>query len=79
MEVIEIPEDNSMDIFSKKGTIVKFSANGGWPNDIIKAKKVLEIGKEYIVSSVKVGAWFSYVTLQEFPDLEFNTTMFDKI
>lgn len=76
MEIIEIPEYNSMDIFSPKGTKIVFSAGGGVDSDIIKGNKFLEIGKEYTVSKVKVSDWFSFVTLEEFPDEEFNTAMF---
>lgn len=79
MEIIELPEDNSMDILSPKGTKVIFSGNGGWDHDILNARKYLTIGVKYTVLDIRVDDWFSYVVLQEFPHLEFNTVMFDKI
>ena len=79
MDAIEFPEDNSMDIYSKQGTKVRYLANGGFDTDIERASKYLVIGKIYTVRSVFVGGWFSYVTLEEFPNMDFNTTLFDKV
>ncbi len=76
--VLELPEDNSMDIYSESGTKVVFAGEGGWKAQITEAKKVLTIGETYTVSQTRVGGFYSYVTLKEFPDFEFNTTMFNK-
>lgn len=79
MNVIDLPEDNTMDIYSEKGTKVVFSGEGGWEKENKDALGILEVGKTYTVLYTRVGGWFSRVTLEEFPDLEFNTVMFNKI
>jgi len=80
MDIIEIPEDNSMDIYSEKGTKIIFTASGGWDYDKTNAeKRGLILGEKYTVEKTKIGTWFSFVELEEFPNLEFNTMLFDKI
>lgn len=66
-----------MNIYAKKGDKVMFLNRNGYPNDPKHAVIVGVVeGNEYTVKSVEVGGWCSYVTLEEFPNEEFNTVMF---
>ena len=80
--IVEFPENEdmqTMSLNSKKGTKVKFTGIGGWDFDKNFARKHLSVGGNYTISKIRVSGWYSYVTLEEFPDLEFNTVMFDKV
>lgn len=68
--------NDPMDIYTKSGTSVIFHCEGGYNHEKDYAKNKLELGKKYTVLTTNVQDWVSYVTLQEFPDLEFNTVMF---
>lgn len=41
--------------------------------------ELLEIGKEYTVTNVDVYGWYTYLTLKEFPDKQFNSVLFDEV
>jgi hypothetical protein len=72
-------EADNMDIYSPKGTKVKFTANGGYDLEIERSKKILSLNSIYTVSRVDVGDWYSSVVLEEFPDESFNTVLFEKV
>lgn len=65
----------SMDIYAKPGTKVVFTGLNGRDSDQQSARKVLVIGKTYIVKHIEVGSWQSDVYLEGF-DRSFNTVMF---
>jgi hypothetical protein len=65
-----------MDIYSKPGTKVVFTGEGGYESDRENANQFLFVGNEYTVDSVTVGGFMSYVRLQEFPGIMFNTVLF---
>jgi hypothetical protein len=67
-----------MDIYSKKGTKVIFNhPQAGYSHHIETAKKYLKIGEEYTVEKTAVGHFHTDVYLQEFPNIAFNSVMFD--
>lgn len=66
-----------MDIYSKKGSKVVFINKGGRDGDKEEASKILKEGETYTVKRTEVHGFISYVTLEEFPNEEFNTVMFE--
>lgn len=40
---------------------------------------LLEVGKEYTVVDTEVNSWYTLVWLEEFPDVAFNSVMFNEI
>lgn len=66
-----------MNIHSKPGTKVKFIDKNGTKQDKKYASKILNIEDVYTVKSIEVHRWVSYVTLEEVPNHEFNTVMFE--
>lgn len=65
-----------MNINAKPGTKVIFHGEGGWPQQSKDARRLLEVGKTYTVSSIDIGGYFSYVWLEECDVKSFNTTLF---
>lgn len=41
--------------------------------------ELLEVGKEYTVTNVDMGGFVTMITLEEFPDKEFNSVLFGEI
>lgn len=66
-----------MDIYTKQGSKVKFTGEGGLVSDKLFAISHLRVGQEYTVESVNVGNWSSAVILKEIPGKSFNTVMFE--
>lgn len=67
-----------MNIYALKGYKVKcktLSAGYGYDKEV--AKKYLEVGKQYTVEKTEVGNWHTYVLLQEFPNVKFNSVFFE--
>lgn len=58
-------KEESMDIYSKKGTKVIYLAIGGYPSQLEYANKFLEKGKEYTIERTDVDSWTTNVYLQE--------------
>lgn len=40
---------------------------------------LLEIGRQYTVSSVEVNSWYTLVRLEEFPGKTFNSLAFNEV
>ena len=59
-----------------RGCKVIFTGNGGYEAERTAAAKLLTVGKPYTVESIEIDSWISFVTLAEFPNTSFNTTMF---
>ena len=69
-----------MNIYAKKGdkvVVTMASKENGYDTDIKAVEKYLIVGREYTVDRVMIGGSRSSVCLQEFPDLIFNTVMFE--
>jgi hypothetical protein len=66
-------------IFMQKNgdKVVVFEFKGGYPIEEELAKKHLRKGVPYTVEKTIVGKWHTYVVLQEFPDLKFNSVFFE--
>ena len=72
----------SMNIYALKGYPVRVterSIKNGTKSDKDKAKQYLTVGGEYVVERTNVGDWHTDVTLQEFPDVEFNVVQFEEV
>lgn len=67
-----------MRLNAPKGQKVKFTAIGGHETEVVSAQQNLQLFGEYTVDDVRVGSTMSYVYLREFPDLCFNTSMFEE-
>jgi hypothetical protein len=68
-----------MNIYAKKGhrvTVSKESIHNGNEYDANLAKKYLKIGGSYTVERTVVQNWQSIVVLEQFPEIEFNTSTF---
>ena len=67
-----------MNIYAEEGEKVIFAyPQCGYDGDKTRAAKYLEVGKEYTVSWTEVGGFSSVVYLEEFPNVPFNTVMFE--
>jgi hypothetical protein len=71
--------ENSMDIYSKKGTKVKYTGEGGYDHHKKHADKYLKTGETYTVDYTDVGGWHTDVYLEEVPTQAFNSVHFVKI
>lgn len=73
-------EDDTMDIESEEGTLVRFShPENGYTHHQEQAKKFLEVGEVYTVEHVDIHSWHSDVYLKEFPGEKFNTVLFSQV
>lgn len=68
-----------MDIYAKQGTKVRFTAEGGYRLEKVQAKTILNLGSVYTVKETIVEEWNSVVILEEFPNKEFNTSLFCEV
>jgi hypothetical protein len=68
-----------MDIYSKPGTKVRFTGEGGYEHQNAYAKSFLNVGKTYTVAETEVGDWHTDVTLEEYPGLQFNSVLFEAL
>ena len=53
---------------------VRSSTFPGWEH-----ADLLTVGKCYTLVDVEVHSWHTLVTIQEFPDLQFNSCIFDEV
>jgi hypothetical protein len=73
-------QPETMNIYAKRGDKVKFSfPDWGYNSDIEKAKEYLTVGKEYTIEKTDVSSWHTNVYLQEFPEVSFNSIMFEDV
>lgn len=66
----------SMDIYSKKGTVVIYTATGGYDSQLEFANCFLEKDKEYTIDYTDVSSFHTDVYLQEFKGVSFNSVHF---
>ena len=75
---------NTMDINSKRGTVVRLQMKdgevfGGYDGDKKMAMKYLKFGEVYHVESTDVQNWHTDVYLEEVPGIPFNSVMFERV
>ncbi len=69
-----------MNIYALKGHKVKAtSLNQGYQYHIENAEKYLKLDQIYTVDRTEVASSKTEVYLQEFPDIPFNSTMFEDL
>lgn len=67
-----------MDIYSKPGTKVLFTAQGGYEVEREDAKNKLVLGREYTVKRIDMYSYTSRVVFEEVEG-RFNTSLFEKV
>lgn len=73
-------EDLWMNIYALKGHKVRCThLDSPYEYQTERAKKYLEIGKIYTVESTEVHSSSTDVVLQEIPEVEFNSTLFEDV
>lgn len=70
---------DSMDIYSKPGTKVRFTGYGGYEYQQEFARRFLDIDGIYTVEDTDVQAWHTDVFLRERPKKGFNSVMFAEV
>ena len=65
-----------IDIYSKEGTKVKYTGEGGYDHHKEYANKHLKVGEIYTIDYTDVGGWHTDVYLKEVPDKAFNSVHF---
>jgi hypothetical protein len=68
-----------MDIYTKKGTKVKYTGTGGYDSHKEHANKYLKVGETYTVLNTNVSGWHTDVFLQEVPNQCFNSVHFEEL
>ena len=68
-----------MDIFNNKKRKVKCVDNSNDTWGLKGTGHLLTIGKEYTVTDIEVHSWHTRVILEEFPNTEFNSVLFEEI
>jgi hypothetical protein len=63
----------------KQGDKIRFTGEGGYDSDQERGYKYLTVGEVYTVDIIDIGNWMSDVYLQDFPDIDFNTVMFEVV
>ncbi len=64
-----------IDLNSDTGTVIKFTANAGYPSEEKAAREELVVGGLYTVAYIRVDKWSSGVRLLE-TGKYYNTVMF---
>ena len=57
-----------MNIYSEKGTRVKYTGTGGYDSHKEHANKYLKVGETYTVLNTNVSGWHTDVFLKEVPN-----------
>lgn len=69
-----------MDIFNSKPRPIKCVRNDAHGMMIYSENHhLLEIGKTYHLEDMDVNTWFTGVYLKEFPNVPFNSVMFEEV
>lgn len=68
-----------MDIYSPRGTKVRFTGNGGFDSENQRANDILDKGAIYTVDYTDVGGWRTEVYLIEVPGDSFNSVLFESV
>jgi hypothetical protein len=61
------------------GDEVRYMAEGGWPGEVESANTHLTAGAIYTVADACVHSWHTKLYLDGFPDIAFNSVLFDKV
>lgn len=68
----------SMEIDAEAGDCVVFAnPTCGWPHDQDVCARLLTVGAVYTIEAVDIGESATTVYLLEFPNVPFNSVMFD--
>ena len=68
-----------MDIFNAKPRKVKCIKNNHNMWGTNNANTLLKVGKKYTMYHIDIGAFYSLVKLEEFPDTFFNSVLFKEL
>ena len=82
LEILNFPDDITMNIYAIPGTKVKVTeqtAQNGLLGDKEQVQKLLDIGKIYTVAYTEVGQSRTTVYLQELPGEKFNSVNFIEV
>ena len=66
----------SIDIYSKEGTKVRYTGSGGYTYERYYANKHLKVGEIYTIDHTNVFDYHTDVYLKEVPDKAFNSVHF---
>lgn len=70
----------SMDIYTKPGALVRFAyPDNGYKHDKETAAKHLVFDTNYTVHDTVVHGWNTDVYLEGFPNIRFNSVMFEDV
>mgnify|MGYP003651681401 CR=1 FL=1 len=78
-EQIEISGRKYADIYSKPGTKIRFMAEGGNDYQQQESKKILTVGEIYTLRFADISNFSTAFILEEFPDMQFNSSLFYRI
>jgi hypothetical protein len=78
-EQIEISGKKYANIHSKRGTKIRFMAEGGNDYQKQESKKILTVGKIYTLWFAEIDTSSTDFILEEFPDKRFNSSLFYRI
>jgi len=70
------PNLEPMDIYSKEGTQVMYTGEGGYNHHKEYADEYLKVGEIYTVDYTEVDRWHTDVYLKEVPNKAFNSVHF---
>lgn len=76
---IQIPPDESMNIYAKAFTRIKYTGKHGSEFDKKHANKHLKIGETYTIDYTDICEWHTDVYLKEVPNEYFNSVHFENI
>lgn len=69
-----------MDIFNNaKRQVVCVDNDVGSTFPGFEHERLLTVGEKYTVIDVEVHSWHTLITLNEFPDKQFNSVLFEEI
>jgi hypothetical protein len=69
-----------MNIYAESGDKITYcNPNSGYQYDQEKAAKYLTLGNTYTIDYTDVSGWRTDVYIQEFPEISFNSVMFEDI
>lgn len=69
-----------MDIYNTKPRKIKCIRNDGNVWDCGGENHcLLEVGKEYTLEDIVVHSWYAIVYIEEFPNVEFNSDVFEEL
>lgn len=68
-----------MNIYSSKGTKVRYTGKNGYDSDLHQANDYLIVGEIYTVKKTNVGSFHTSVLLEEVDNQWFNSAHFEMV